>query len=1049
MMHLRLKFFNVVAVTLLLSLSSPQSLMGTPVQNVTSKTLPQAVKDSEAETEQLVQQGKEQLAQGQLLEAAYAFEQALNLHKELDYSSRLQREAIAKEINLLSQLVEVYASLNNFNKTIEYSQAALAIAQEIGDPTIQLKFLLALGDAYNSLGNYSQALESAKASLVMAQELEDFQAQATAFTTLANAYKSSASTKSDYQKATQAAMSGLTTAWKVKDSKSEAKALGILGSVYSSLRENTTAIAFAKRALKVAETNKISGVAASSVLTLAGIQLEEGDYQQAIESARQGRYYLLKELKADDSDSATLVAQGLGYFGQGTSPKSKELAEQGLVAAQKTKSPLMEALSLIVLSLSYKDIDDSQKAIELINQSRTIAQKQNNQDLEALSLEVLGEIYRNSKQQEAAIAAYETSISIRNTYSAQARLARLYQDLGQLGTATIYYKQAINQYERNATIKIAGLPSWLQTSFPKTIQEADGVPTASMYRSLAKLLLVQKRLPEAQQVLELMKGQELREYSESEYSDHTQDSRQPTTLTLMPLEQQILENYGSLIAFGYRLDECQRTQCPQLEQLLEQRTRLTEHYQDVLKQLEAKVRENRIYDEAFVDPGQFAQKAQEIVESQPDTVLIYPLVLDDKIWLLWSSKGGIFKSVEVSGVSPAQLEVTVLQFRQLLQNRLSNIDELQATGKQLYDWLIKPLEGELKENKIHNLIFSLDRSTRYIPMSALFDGEQYLIENYTVSTLVSTQLTNTRPRESTLVEGTPQNPETVRSSDVRESSAGFQASSVASVTLKHSLMVEQLSSAPPSPTSPEPSILGLGVSKAVAGFRPLPFVTDELEAIVRQESAASSGIYPGQKFLDEDFDFFALRDNVYNHQVLHIATHGEFLPGRANQSYLLLGTGQRLAIPDIETWLNLQGIDLVVLSACETALGGPGLNGREIAGIGYYFLKGGAQNVVASLWNVDERSTFLLMEEFYQNLVKGTLESPVTKAEALRQAQLALIRGREVGDDQRLLSTLQPEQSNGWRSQEHLSKQLPSTVGKSRFSHPFYWSPFILMGSGL
>lgn len=1040
MTHLRLKFFSVAAATLLFSLSSAQSSMGTPIDSLTSNTLPQTVQDAETETEQLVEQGRQQLAQGELQGAAHTLEQALNLYQQLDPS---QKEATDEQIKLLTQLVEIYTSLNDFNKTIEYSQAGLAIAQEIEDPNTELKFLLTLGDAYNSLDKYNQALESAKASLSIAQKLQDFQAQAAAFTTLASAYKSLASTKSDYQKATQAAMSGLTTAWKVKDSKSEAKALGILSSVYSSLRENSAAMAFAKRAFKVAKTNNISTVAASSILTLAGIQLEEGDYQQVIESTRQGRYFL-KELQPNDSDRAALVAQSLAYFGQGESQKSVELLKQGLTVVQKAESPLIEALALIVLSLNHSDSGEFQKAIELINQSRDIAQEQKNKDLEALTLEVLGGIYKQSNQVEAAIAAYQTSISIRDTYSAQARLAHLYQDLGQLGTATIYYKQAINQYEQNTTIKIAGLPSWLQSSFPKAIQEVDGVPTASMYRSLAKLLLVQKRLPEAQQVLELMKNQELRAYSESEYSDNTEDTTQPAKLTLMPLEQRILQDYGSLIAFGYQLDECQKTQCNQLDQLLQKRTLLTEHYQDVLKQLEAKVRDNRIYDEAFVDPSQFAQKAKRIVESQPDTVLIYPLVLDDKIWLLWSSKGGIFKSLEVSGVSQAQLEVTVLQFRQLLQNRLSNIDELQATGKQLYDWLIKPLEGELKDNKIHNLIFSLDRSTRYIPMSALYDGEKYLIENYTVSTIVSTQFTPTSPRNNLLEEDASQNPVTVGSRNVREPDPRFPSSSVASLTLKHSLIAEQPTSTPPSPTSLEPSILALGVSKAVAGFRPLPFVSAEIDAIVRQDTGELSGIYPGQKFLNDDFDFFALRDNVYNHQVLHIATHGEFLPGRANQSYLLLGTGGRLAIPDIETWLNLQGIDLVVLSACETALGGPGLNGREIAGIGYYFLKGGAQTVVASLWNVDERSTFLLMEEFYQNLVKGTLESPVTKAESLRQAQLALIRGGEL-DDQSPIT----EESNSLRSQESPTQSLPSTLDKNRFTHPFYWSPFIIMGSGL
>ncbi|MEW6494716.1 MAG: CHAT domain-containing protein, partial [Cyanobacteriota bacterium] len=139
----------------------------------------------------------------------------------------------------------------------------------------------------------------------------------------------------------------------------------------------------------------------------------------------------------------------------------------------------------------------------------------------------------------------------------------------------------------------------------------------------------------------------------------------------------------------------------------------------------------------------------------------------------------------------------------------------------------------------------------------------------------------------------------------------------------------------------------------------------------------------------------------------------------------------RLAIPDIETWLNLRNVSLVVLSACETALGGPGLDGREIAGVGYYFLKSGAKSVMASLWNVDDRSTRLLMEQFYKNLAQGTSTSPVSKAKALREAQLALLKGNNSG----------PLNQRG--------NSLPSDDQESAFRHPYYWAPFILMGSGL
>jgi CHAT domain-containing protein len=133
---------------------------------------------------------------------------------------------------------------------------------------------------------------------------------------------------------------------------------------------------------------------------------------------------------------------------------------------------------------------------------------------------------------------------------------------------------------------------------------------------------------------------------------------------------------------------------------------LTEQFNQKIQTIEKEVRDRRAKDDAFFDPNKFA-KAKEIVEAQPGTVLIYPFVLEDKIWLLWAAKGGIIKSVEVPNVGQKQLGETVLKFRQLLQNPSSNIAQVKATGKQLYDWLIKPIEPELKANKIQNLVFSL------------------------------------------------------------------------------------------------------------------------------------------------------------------------------------------------------------------------------------------------------------------------------------------------------------------------------------------------------
>lgn len=1026
-----LNIFNIATASLLVLVNLQEPIIATPLNFITS--------DSKTEAVRLSKEGIEQSSSGELPNIS-TLEQDLAAYQNLD--AKKSKVTNLEDINVLRNLEKLELSYKDFNHAIKLTEESLAISRKSGDRHTELKLLMQLGETHNTLQNYPEVIKSATASLSLAQELKNTQAKVASFVMLAQAYQSLASSKNEYKKATSAAISGLTAAWEIKDRQSEAKALSILASVNNYLRKHRDAVVFAQQGFKIAKQNNIPTVAASSLLTLASVYLEEGNYQKTIESTQKSQEYLQK-LERIDLEGAVLVMQSLAYYGQGSTQTSTELAEKSLLTAKRAKSPLIEALGLMVLSLNANDSKNFAEALELINQSRTIANQQNNQDLEAFILEVRGNIYRNSGEKQQAIASYQTAISLNNSYTAQAGLARIYQDENLLSTAITYYKQAINTKELNSQTAIPGLPDWLQDSFPKAVQDLNGLRTVDIYRTLANLLLLQRRIPEAQQVLEMLKEQELREYTGTEVSS------QPVSLTITATEEQILREYGSLIRFGKRFEQCQKESCNQLEELSAQRAILTEQYSQTVAQLDAVLRTRATTDPAFINPTQFALKAQAIAEEQPNTVLIYPLVLQDKIWLLWASKGGIFKSVEVTGVSESQLEVTVLRFRQLVQNRLSDINELKATGKQLYEWLIKPVESELKANKIQNLVFSLDRSTRYIPMGALYDGKKFLVENYAISTVLSANMTKTQAPISSIV-STTNFPKTTPSFACGEScrlahnSTQLNRDSSSGKTLQRYLDDTETTSNPKNPR-----ILGLGVSEAVAGFEALPNVPAELDAIVRQENSDAKGIYPGKKFLNKSFDFFTLRDNLTNRQILHIATHSEFVPGRAYKSFLLLGTGEKLAIPDIETWLNLRDVNLVVLSACETALGGPGLDGREISGIAYYFLNSGAKTVMASLWRIDDLSTRLLMEQFYQNLAKGTITSPVTKAEALRQAQLALLNGK---------STTETPVSNESSPQKLTSaailpsnqeaKTNSSTTNKSYFSHPYYWASFLLMGSG-
>jgi CHAT domain-containing protein len=174
------------------------------------------------------------------------------------------------------------------------------------------------------------------------------------------------------------------------------------------------------------------------------------------------------------------------------------------------------------------------------------------------------------------------------------------------------------------------------------------------------------------------------------------------------------------------------------------------------------------------------------------------------------------------------------------------------------------------------------------------------------------------------------------------------------------------------------------------------------------------------------------------YDILHFATHAQLNEDDPLSSAVLLAKGGkedgRLEVREI-FGMDLKA-NLVVLSGCDTALGKLS-TGDELVGLTRAFIYAGTPSVVASLWSVDDSSTAQLMASFYRNL------KTMSKAEALRQAQLELIRGegrsdllarRGVGGIGKLGET--PEQP---------ASQAPSSVSTS---HPYFWAPFILVGDG-
>lgn len=184
-----------------------------------------------------------------------------------------------------------------------------------------------------------------------------------------------------------------------------------------------------------------------------------------------------------------------------------------------------------------------------------------------------------------------------------------------------------------------------------------------------------------------------------------------------------------------------------------------------------------------------------------------------------------------------------------------------------------------------------------------------------------------------------------------------------------------------------------------------------------------------ERYLDHDATLAALQQRLEQRQFtnVHLATHAVFQPGSLETSYVQLWD-QTVSLKQLQQ-LPLNSVDFLILSACATALGDP----RAEYGFAGLAVNVGVQTALASLWSISDEGTLGLMSEFYR-----ALEQPLTRSAALRQAQLAMLRGKVGITD----GTLYGAKA---RPIGHLSDL--SASGSWDFSHPAYWSGFTLIGN--
>lgn len=325
---------------------------------------------------------------------------------------------------------------------------------------------------------------------------------------------------------------------------------------------------------------------------------------------------------------------------------------------------------------------------------------------------------------------------------------------------------------------------------------------------------------------------------------------------------------------------------------------------------------------------------------------------------------------------PEATRAAVLKVAQTFRNEVADPSKILTqsylpSAEQLYRWIIDPIKPELEAQGIQNLAFILDNGLRFIPIAALHDGQSFLMEQYSLGLMPTFSLTDTRY-------GSAQD---------------------------------------------EP-LLAAGASLFPDDENPLPAVPVELEAIMQGNSSS------GRSLLNQTFTLKNLttQRQQLSFGIVHLATHGKFLPGAISQSYIRFWDVS-LGLNHLEQlgW-NQPTLELATLSACQMALG----DADTELGFAGFAVKTGAKSALASLWNISDEGTAGLMAEFYQQLRRSLI-----KAGALQQAQIALLKGKVHLQQGKLV----------WSGGAlPLPKELTEN-GNRNFSHPYYWAAFTMIGS--
>ena len=851
------------------------------------------------------------------------------------------------EANTLNNIGILFAEQGNPPKALEYFNQVLPLRRDLGDRVGESSVLVNIGILYKQQGQLTKALEYYQQALPVLRLAGNRSGEAAALTNIGNVN----SDMGDEQKALTAYDQALELQKALGDSAGQAGLLNNIGGVYSQLGQKQKALDDLIQALALWRTAE-NRRGEATTLNLIGVFLDDlGQSKAALDYYNQS-LEIRHAIGDKRGEAEELSNLGGIYSNPGEEQEALDYYKRALDLQTATGDRDGQARSLNNMGLVYEDLGQKQEALKDFNQSLPIRQQMGDRAEEANTLDNIGGVYDDLGKQQKALDYHLQALPLATAVGDPVREAQVFHSLmlnqktKQPALAVFYGKQAVN-FLQQVRGNLQGMDKRLQTSFVAT--------KSNYYHDLADLLISQGRLPEAQQVAELLKQQEYRDYVRGETESALGQ------LTLTPAEKQAEDDYAKstaqIVALGEQWNELNKKDArtadedKQFKQLSDQLDAagkgLDQYYARLYALLGGGGDANKQVEDVKAGVSALAQEIAEM----PHTVALYTLVGKDRTSIIVIT--GSTEVARQSAIGEVDLNKKVAALEQVLRDRSK---DPRPAAQDLYNILIGPVKADLDQAHAETLVWSLDGALRYVPMAALYDGKQYLVERYNTVTITPASIPHLADK----------------------------------------------------PDVSKLSVAAMGISRKVEeGLPALPAVVGELDEIVTDAQVkGTNGVLPGTILLDGQFTQQAMEDQLRGqHQVVHIASHFVYKPGDDSQSYLLLagkdesGGGFHLTVADFNSDrnLNLRRTDLLTLSACETGMSGSASNGREVDGLGTTAQLKGAKAVISSLWEVDDASTGELMADFYKRWADG--KGKVTKVEALRQAQLDLLlcAGKGVG----------------------------------------------------